>query len=73
MIILMLVFLEKETKDEQGRNKINSIYLKKYKLNEGTHKITIKVTGKPVKAGIDPYNKLIDRIPDDNQGNVEIE
>ena len=24
------------------------------------------VAAKPVKAGIDPYNKLIDRNPDDN-------
>ena len=27
---------------------------------------TVRVKGKPVKAGIDPYNKLIDRVPDDN-------
>lgn len=61
-----------ETKDKEGRKKINPIYLKKYKLSAGNHKITIHVTGKPIKAGIDPYNKLIDRIPDDNQGDVEI-
>lgn len=62
-----------ETRDAQGRKKINPVYLKKYKLKEGTHKITITVSGEPIKAGIDPYNKLIDRIPDDNQKDVETE
>ena len=62
-----------ETRDKEGRKKINPIYIKKYKLTAGTKKITVHVTGKPIKAGIDPYNKLIDRIPDDNQGDVDIE
>jgi ABC-2 type transport system permease protein len=26
---------------------------------------------KPIKAGIDPYNKMIDRIPADNLVNLE--
>ena len=38
--------------------------------NESTFKLV--VNGRPVKAGIDPDNKLIDRKPDDNLGNVEI-
>jgi len=62
-----------ETTDKEGRKKINSIYLKKYKLPAGVHKITVQVTGKPIKAGVDPYNKLIDRIPEDNRGEVDIE
>ncbi|HEY5390945.1 MAG TPA: M1 family aminopeptidase, partial [Hanamia sp.] len=62
-----------ETKDKEGRKKINPVYLKKYKLTAGMHQITIHVTGKPLKAGIDPYNKLIDRIPEDNQRDVDIE
>ncbi|MGH2563031.1 MAG: hypothetical protein ACRDE8_17015, partial [Ginsengibacter sp.] len=62
-----------ETRDKEGRKQINPIYIKKYKLTPGIKNITIQVKGKPIKAGIDPYNKLIDRIPDDNQGDVEIE
>ncbi len=62
-----------DTRDEQGRKKTNPIYLKKYKLTDGTQKITIHVTGKPAKAGIDPYNKLIDRIPEDNIQDVDID
>ena len=60
-----------ESKDSNGRTKTNPLYLQKYKLNAGTHTITVHVKGVPVKAGIDPYNKLIDRIPDDNTGDVE--
>ena len=62
-----------ETRDKEGRKKTNPIYLQKYKLTAGTKTITVHVTGKPVKAGIDPYNKLIDRIPDDNLGDVDTE
>jgi hypothetical protein len=35
--------------------------------------LTIDVVGKPVKAGIDPVNKLIDRRPDDNTMDVKAE
>lgn len=31
---------------------------------------TIVVDRQPTRAGIDPYNKLIDRIPDDNMIDV---
>lgn len=62
-----------ETKDKNDRKQTNPLVLKKYKLLEGAKTITIKVKGKPIKAGIDPYNKLIDRIPDDNTGDVEID
>ncbi|MES1223429.1 MAG: M1 family aminopeptidase, partial [Bacteroidota bacterium] len=60
-----------ETTDKNGRRQTNPLYLKKYKLKPGIQTITVHVKGKPVKAGIDPYNKLIDRIPDDNT--IEIE
>ncbi len=62
-----------ETKDKDGRKKINPLYIQKYKLMQGVKKITLRVKGKPIKAGIDPYNKLIDRIPDDNLGDVDME
>lgn len=55
-----------ETKDKQGKTIVNPLYLKKHQLKAGQHTITINVKGEVVKAGIDPYVKLIDRIPDDN-------
>jgi ABC-2 type transport system permease protein len=55
-----------ESRNKMGQKQINPVFIKKYKLKPGEQTITIRVKGKPVKAGIDPYNKLIDRIPDDN-------
>lgn len=66
------VFAAEDT-DENGRKRTNPLYLQKHKLAPGEHSITVKVKGEPVKAGIDPYNKLIDRIPDDNTTGVDIE
>jgi aminopeptidase N len=42
------------------------LYLKKEKLTQGNQSFEIVVGQMPTRAGIDPYNKLIDRIPDDN-------
>ena len=58
--------------DENGRARTNPLYIQKYKIKPGETTLTIRVKGEPAKAGIDPYNKLIDRIPDDNTISVEI-
>jgi hypothetical protein len=42
------------------------IYLKKEKINRANQTFEIVVDQMPTRAGIDPYNKVIDRIPDDN-------
>jgi ABC-2 type transport system permease protein len=42
------------------------IYLKKEKITQANQTFEIIVDQMPTRAGIDPYNKLIDRIPDDN-------
>ena len=55
-----------DTKDKTGRTQTNPLFLKKYKLAKGEHTIVLIVKGRPIRAGIDPYIKLIDRIPDDN-------
>ena len=36
------------------------------KLTKGENSFVYKVKDKPYQVGIDPYNYLIDRIPDDN-------
>ncbi|MEO6882748.1 MAG: M1 family aminopeptidase, partial [Bacteroidia bacterium] len=46
------------------------IYLKKHKITAANESFDISVDELPVKAGIDPYNKLIDRHPDDNEMDV---
>jgi ABC-type transport system involved in multi-copper enzyme maturation permease subunit len=66
------IFAEDDT-DENGRTRVNPLYIQKHKIKPGQSTITVRVKGEPAKAGIDPYNKLIDRIPDDNTVTVEIE
>ena len=59
------IFAE-DSKNAQGMKKKMPLYLKKHWLTPGVHTLEFTVKGPPVKAGIDPYNKLIDRVPDDN-------
>jgi hypothetical protein len=54
------------TNNKEGRSQVNPLFLKKYKLTAGEHTIIVIVKGKPISAGIDPYAKLIDRMPGDN-------
>jgi len=46
------------------------LYLKKEKITKETQTLEIVVDQMPTRAGIDPYNKLIDRIPEDNVTDV---
>jgi ABC-type transport system involved in multi-copper enzyme maturation permease subunit len=48
------------------------LYLTKHVLPDGDSSLTVTVEGTPYEAGIDPYNKLIDRVPDDNRTKVVI-
>ena len=67
MIGLISVSMEKM---REGEEKL--IYLKKYKIDKEEKKFEINVSERPVKAGIDPINKLIDRNPDDNTKSVSL-
>ncbi len=49
----------------------NPLYFKLKWLKPGDNTFTIVTDKKPLKAGIDPYNKLIDRNSDDNLKTVE--
>ena len=42
------------------------LYMQKHKLTQNEVQLEVIVDKEPVEAGIDPYNKLIDRNPDDN-------
>jgi ABC-2 type transport system permease protein len=50
----------------------NALHLERRPLEAGEQTVKFTVTGKPVRAGIDPLNKLIDRKPDDNLTSVEL-
>lgn len=43
------------------------LFLKKYKIDKNKMTIEIIVDKEPVSCGIDPYNKLVDRTPDNNR------
>ena len=47
------------------------LYLKKEWITEASQTFEIVVDQPPTRAGIDPYNKLIDRNSDDNWIDVE--
>ncbi|MGB3547535.1 MAG: M1 family aminopeptidase [Saprospiraceae bacterium] len=66
------VFAEDGT-NEQGLVEKRPLYLEKVWLTPGEHTLELLVDKVPVRAGIDPYNKLIDRISDDNLIDVDAE
>lgn len=49
------------------------LYLAKREIADGDSSITITVDSLPYEAGIDPYNKLIDRVSDDNRMRVSVQ
>lgn len=57
---------------EQVDGKDRLIYLKKHKIKEGDNQLILEINEKPVKAGIDPIHKLIDRNPEDNVLRTEL-
>ena len=56
---------------EDGKERL--VYLKKHRFDADSKTITVTVDKDPVKAGIDPINKLIDRNPADNTISVTFE
>jgi ABC-type transport system involved in multi-copper enzyme maturation permease subunit len=42
------------------------LYFAKHLVTSGDQTITVHVTEMPARVGIDPYNKMVDRNPDDN-------
>jgi ABC-2 type transport system permease protein len=48
------------------------LYLQKQHITADTRSLTVTVDEEPYEVGIDPYNKLIDRIADDNRKTVEL-
>ena len=58
--------------EKLGEAKIPEVlYLEKHLINEETQTFTITVGKLPAAVGIDPYNKLIDRNPEDNRKTIK--
>jgi hypothetical protein len=47
------------------------LYLAKHHVTAPTTKLRLTVAEAPTRAGIDPYNKLVDRNSEDNLKKVE--
>ncbi|HEY0681539.1 MAG TPA: M1 family aminopeptidase [Steroidobacter sp.] len=48
------------------------LYLERQRITQSSGKITMTVDAMPYEVGFDPYNKLIDRLPDDNRKTVKV-
>ncbi|MDY6948887.1 MAG: M1 family aminopeptidase, partial [Pseudomonadota bacterium] len=48
------------------------LYLQRQRITQPHGKFTMTVDAMPYEVGFDPYNKLIDRLPDDNRKAVEV-
>ena len=55
---------------EEGNTLGKPLYLQKHRITEPRTTLEIVVAEEPRRAGIDPYNKLIDRAPTDNVKDV---
>jgi len=58
--------------DGQEQNE-KVLFLEKRMVADGDSSVTVTVEGEPYEAGIDPYNKLVDRVSDDNRMHVTLQ
>jgi aminopeptidase N len=63
------VFARGKSGEESDEKKL---YFEKRRLTEADSKLTLVVDEEPYEAGIDPYNKLIDRVSTDNRKHVAL-
>jgi ABC-2 type transport system permease protein len=56
------IFAKSESKTNLGK----TLFMKRIKFTQKKNKFTFLINEEPYRAGIDPYNFLVDRIPDDN-------
>ncbi|MFY9243970.1 MAG: M1 family aminopeptidase [Polaribacter sp.] len=69
--LLEIAIFDTDIKNKQGMTIKSPLFLEKTWVKPGTSTYTFTTDKLPLKAGIDPYNKMIDRIPDDNIINIE--
>ncbi|MGB5202586.1 MAG: peptidase M1, partial [Eudoraea sp.] len=69
--LLEIGIFTEDAKNALGMTVKSPLVLEKRWVMPGENSFTYTVEKLPLKAGIDPYNKMIDRIPDDNLIAVE--
>ena len=53
-------------KEEGGSSEGRLLHIEKRRITQSQTEITLVVDEEPVRAGIDPYHKLVDRNPENN-------
>ncbi len=71
--LLEIGVFQTDTVNNKGLTVKRPLVLKKLWVQAGETSYSFQVDKRPAKVGIDPYNKMIDRIPDDNMVEVEQE
>ncbi len=71
--LLDIGIFEKDILNKSGMTIKSPLFLRKVWVKPGKSTLTFITTKIPFKAGIDPYNKMIDRVPDDNMKDVEVQ
>lgn len=71
--LLEIGIFQTDTVNNKGLTVKRPLLLKKLWVQPGETRYSFQVDKRPAKVGIDPYNKMIDRIPDDNMVEVEQE
>ena len=69
--LLEIGIFDSEAKNDKGMTAKVPLVLEKQWIKPGKSTLTFTTNKLPRKAGIDPYNKMIDRVPDDNLIPVE--
>ncbi|OBQ55511.1 ABC transporter permease [Tamlana sp. s12] len=64
--LLDIAIFDHDEKNKKGMTVKKPLLIKKLWVKPGKSTLTFTTNKLPIKAGIDPYNKMIDMIPDDN-------
>jgi hypothetical protein len=49
------------------------LYLERHRFDADRTTLTLTVDEQPYEAGVDPYNKLVDRISQDNRRRISLD
>jgi ABC-type transport system involved in multi-copper enzyme maturation permease subunit len=69
-LVEIALFKNAEKGDSTADKNGVPVYLQKHWLGSGTQKITVIASERPIRGGIDPMHKLVDRRVDDNTKGV---
>jgi hypothetical protein len=69
--LLEIAVFDNDTKKKQCMDEKAPLIMKKAWVKPRESTFTFITKKLPIKEGIDPYNKIIDRIPDDNIKTLE--